>query len=164
MNSEVPASTDINELTLFREAVSNKPLETRLALMRTALAAGFSPNELDRRPRAEGRALDWAICDGRSVDYAVLKQNLPVVELLLEAGADPRLPSRNGSSPIDSLEAWFRQYEIHRDTWAEEDLELKPFFEKALVAMKRTRDELDGEFCTDALLWAHYLFTNSRCN
>ncbi|XP_014562092.1 hypothetical protein COCVIDRAFT_84735 [Bipolaris victoriae FI3] len=131
--------------------------------MRAALAAGFSPNELDRRPRAEGRALDWAICDGRSVNYAVLKQNLPVVELLLEAGADPRLPSRGGSSPIDSLEAWFKQYEIHGETWAEEDLELKPFFEKALEAMKRTRDELNGEFCTDALLSAHYLFANSRC-
>jgi hypothetical protein len=133
---------------LFLEPVSCAPVETRLAAIRAALSEGFSPNELDRRPRGVGRPLDWAIEDGAAADYAHLKQNLPIVHLLLEAGADPRLPSRHpfGWSPIDSLEAWFKQYKIRPQDFPPEVLVLKSFYEKALEAMKRVADELDGEF------------------
>ncbi|KAF1827986.1 hypothetical protein BDW02DRAFT_575202, partial [Decorospora gaudefroyi] len=134
--------------SLLTEPVSYVPVETRLAAMRVALSEGFSPNELDRRPRGVGRPLDWAIEDGAPADYAYLKQNLPIVHLLLEAGADPRLPSRHplGWSPIDSLEAFFKQYKIRPQDFSPEVLELKPFYEKALEAMKRVADKLNGEF------------------
>jgi len=133
---------------LLTQPMSYEPIETRLAAMRAALSDGFSPNELDKRPRGVGRPLDCTIEDGWPADFAHLKQNLPIVHLLLEAGADPRLPSRDpsGRSPIDSLEAWFTQYEIRGDEFGPEHLGLKPFFEKALEAMKKVADELNGEF------------------
>ncbi|CAN9343569.1 unnamed protein product [Alternaria alternata] len=137
---------------LFLEPVSCAPVETRLAAIRAALSEGFSPNELDRRPRGVGRPLDWAIEDGAAADYAHLKQNLPIVHLLLEAGADPRLPSRHpfGWSPIDSLEAWFKQYKIRPQDFPPEVLVLKSFYEKALEAMKRVADELDTKEVAEA--------------
>ncbi|CAN9368982.1 unnamed protein product [Alternaria alternata] len=137
---------------LFLEPVSCAAVETRLAAIRAALSEGFSPNELDRRPRGVGRPLDWAIEDGAAADYAHLKQNLPIVHLLLEAGADPRLPSRHpfGWSPIDSLEAWFKQYKIRPQDFPPEVLVLKSFYEKALEAMKRVADELDAKEVAEA--------------
>ncbi len=116
--------------------------------MRAAIAAGADPNELDGRLRI-GRPLNYAICDSAFVDYAQLKQNLPIVELLLEAGADPRLGSARpySKSPIQELEAWFREFEVHGEEWAEEDLELFGFYEKALGAMRKVAERLDGECC-----------------
>ncbi|KAI4701458.1 hypothetical protein J4E81_003198 [Alternaria sp. BMP 2799] len=137
---------------LLTQPMSYEPIETRLAAMRAALSEGFFPNELDKRPRGVGRPLDCAIEDGWPADFTHLKQNLPIVHLLLEAGADPRLPSRDppGRSPIDSLEAWFKQYEIRGHEFGAEHLELKPFFEKALEAMKKVADELNAQDAAEA--------------
>jgi hypothetical protein len=133
-------------------------------LHQTGLSAGFSPNELDRRPRGIGRPLEYAICNYAFVDYSQLKQNPPIIQLLLEAGADPRLPSRNprGWSPINSLEAWFKQYKTNKDQWATQGLELKLFFEKPLEAMMKARDELDGELYFINVLRVRWLLANSR--
>jgi hypothetical protein len=114
--------------------------------MRTAIAAGADPNELDGKLRI-GRPLNYAICNYAFVDYNQLKQNLPIVELLLEAGADPRLGSWRplAQSPIQELEAWFSQYEINKGCWAGEDLQLYEFYKKALSAMKKVAEKLDSK-------------------
>lgn len=131
---------------LIFQPISYEPIEVRLAAMHAAIAAGADPNELGgRRNPGIGRPLHYAICDSASVDYNQLKQNLPIVELLLEAGADPRLLNATGKSPIDELEAWFREYNKDHSKWATQDLELQPFFASALQAMKEVADQLDGE-------------------
>jgi hypothetical protein len=154
VDPEKPASMEINKYTLFKECVSEKPLETRLALIRAALDVGFSPNEVDRRPRSEGRPLHYAICDSCLCPPYVLKQNLPIVQLLLEAGADPRLPGWKpvDESPIVDLKNWLTNYETEGERWPKEDQELKPFFEQAYAAMKKVADELDGKSCIANML------------
>lgn len=126
-------------------AISNDPLSTRLPAMRAALASGEDPNKIagSKNPGL-GRPLHYAIDDSAGHDYAQLKQNLPVIELLLKEGADPRLPNQMGKSPIEELEAWFREYDKGHETWAEEDLGLYDFNKAALETMKVVAAKLDG--------------------
>lgn len=131
---------------LIALSISNDPLDIRLAAMREAIAAGQDPNELGgMKNPGVGRPLHYAICDSAGHDYEQLKQNLPVVQLLLEAGADPRLPDLRGRSPIEELEAWFKAYNEGHSNWATEDLELYSFNEAALKAMKEVATKLDGK-------------------
>ncbi|KZM20152.1 hypothetical protein ST47_g8720 [Ascochyta rabiei] len=132
---------------LHVQCISNAPLDDRLSALRAALAAGADPNELGgwKNP-GTCRPLHYAIDDSAQHDYRQLKLNFPVVEALLEAGADPRLPDlRPGRrSPIQELEGWFEAYESGHAGWCAEDLEMCPFYEKALRAMKKVAKELDG--------------------
>ncbi|KAJ5760227.1 hypothetical protein N7520_007383 [Penicillium odoratum] len=60
--------------------------------MKAALLAGANPNEMDHEPddrRSYGRPLHCVVGDGPA-DF--LKDNIPLIRLLLEHGADPRLP------------------------------------------------------------------------
>lgn len=134
---------------LHQQCISNEVLDVRLAAMRKAIASGEDPNELRgwKNPGV-GRPLYYALDNSAQHDYAQLKQNLPVIELLLEAGADARLPSlRPGRQlPIEELEAWFREHiKGGHSKWAPEDLELQPFYEAALQAMKKAALILDGK-------------------
>lgn len=120
-----------------------------MAAVRKALASREDPNELGgwRNP-GEGRPLHYALDDSAQHSWTQLEQNLPIVELLLEAEADPRLPCLNPGheSPIEELEAWFRAYnEGGQSTWAPEDLELQPFHAAVLQAMKKVALALDGK-------------------
>lgn len=132
---------------LFYYAMSYAPLEIRIAAIRAAIAAGADPNKLDRGPLNVGRPLHYAVCDMAMIDVNQLKQNLPIVELLLEAGADPRLINRTpiSRSPIKELEDWFRAYEQCHVTMSQEELGLYDFYAKALNAMKEVARRLDGE-------------------
>jgi hypothetical protein len=120
--------------------LSNLPMKTRLEAMRTAIAEGADPNQLDKRNHTRiGRPLNYAINESwpeHDGYYVQLKQNLPIIELLLDAGADPRIASWRlySSSPIEELEWYFKNY---NDTWSEELKGLYEFYEKALSAMKK---------------------------
>lgn len=134
--------------------MSGDPLEVRLLAIQETLASGEDPNELGgwHNPGV-ARPLHYAISDCVQHDQAQLKHNLTIIELLLEAGADPRLPDLHGQSPIEELEAWFREY--HKGghlRWEPESLELKPFFEAALEALKKAALALDGKHTTYATI------------
>jgi hypothetical protein len=134
--------------------MSGDPLEVRLLAIQEALASGEDPNELGGWPNpGVARPLHYAISDCVQHDQAQLKQNLPVIELLLEAGADPRLPDLHGQSPIEELEGWFREYRKSGHlSWEPESLELKPFFEAALETLKKAALGLDGKYTTHAAI------------
>lgn len=140
--------------------ISNNPLESRLPALRQALEAGEDPNELGGWRHYPGiqRPLHYAIDDSIRHDPRQLKQNLPIVELLLRYGADPRLPDLNTTwrSPIEELERWFQYHDEDHDNWPPEDLELIPFYSTALCMMKDKVAELDGKH--DALVWRNRPF------
>ncbi|KAJ8113727.1 hypothetical protein OPT61_g4208 [Boeremia exigua] len=127
------------------------PLEARLKAIQEALASGEDPNELGGYTNpGVGRPLHYATDDSVQHDRVQMPQNLPVVKLLLESGADPRLPDLHGQTPIEGLEMWLRAY--HKDvqsTWQPEMLELKSFFEAALETMKKAALALDDNMLID---------------
>jgi hypothetical protein len=120
-----------------------------LPAIREALASGEDPNELGGwRGSGTSRPLHYAIHDTPQHSLDQLKQNLPVIELLLEAGADPRLPCLGPmpQSPIEEIEAWFEAYNKGGHLkWPPEILELQPFFAATLQAMKKAASALDGK-------------------
>ncbi|KAH6629303.1 hypothetical protein C7974DRAFT_184435 [Boeremia exigua] len=134
---------------LHKHCISNEPLETRLVALHEAIAAGEDPNELGGwKDPGIARPLHYAIDDSVQHDLRQLKQNLPVVQLLLQAGADPRLPciTLPRRSPIEELEVWIGVYKKSgHSTWEKEFVELYPFYEDALLAMKKVAAELDAK-------------------
>jgi hypothetical protein len=79
---------------LFWESILEHPVEVKLANMRAAIAAGANVNELDQETypcRNNGRPLHFALYSTIN-NFRHLKENLLVIKLLLESGADPRLP------------------------------------------------------------------------
>ncbi|KAF2134590.1 hypothetical protein P153DRAFT_391922 [Dothidotthia symphoricarpi CBS 119687] len=134
---------------LLWEPISTEPIEVRLANMRAAIASGADPNELDgtRKPRV-GRPLDYAITTLACAYHETVKTNLPIVELLLETGADPRLPGRipiQDVSPLEGVRRWLEAFDIRGGNWASEETALKPFYESAYKAMKKVADKLDAQ-------------------
>lgn len=121
--------------------------DARLSCIARNLTSSGSPDPGVTRP------LHYAISDCVQHDPAQLPQNLPAIELLLEAEADPRLPDLHGQSPIEELEAWLRGYrKVGRSRWEPKMLESKPFFEAALEALKKAALTLDGEHITHATI------------
>lgn len=74
--------------------ISNNTLQIMLPAMLAAFTANENQKELGgwKSPGA-GLLLHHAIINSTQGDCKQIKQNLPGVELLLEAGADPRLQS-----------------------------------------------------------------------
>jgi hypothetical protein len=133
---------------LYYWAMSYAPVETRLEGIRAAIAAGADLDRIDRGQRLRvGRPLHYAVTDMAMVDVNQLMQNLPIVELLLEAGADPRLVNRPPASrsPIEELEGEFGCLQKNYKNLSEQELGLYDFYEKALAAMKKVAERLDGE-------------------
>lgn len=119
--------------------------------MRTAIATGSDPNELDGMGKHQiGRPLHYAIANEAGHEF--VKENLPIVKLLLEAGADPRLPALTmkslptyGQSALDESKQWLDVLERSGGKgWSEEDIALKPFYNAAYREMKKIADKLDG--------------------
>ena len=81
--------------------------------MRTDIAYGADPNQIDgtRLPRV-GRPLHYAISSYAFINYENLKNDLPIINLLLELGADPRLLGVWDGSPLEEAWLWLRALDI----------------------------------------------------
>lgn len=89
--------TSSRHLPLFRKPLSNHPAEEKVAVMRAAIEAGADVNQLDEEPIVgynKGRPLDACINGMHMPSGIQLEDNIPVFELLLQHGADPRLGAR----------------------------------------------------------------------
>lgn len=141
---------------LLYEPISRNTIEDKLAHMRLAIATGADPNEHDGMGKHQiGRPLHCAITNEAGHEF--VGQNLPVIKLLLEAGADPRLRAlpdvpwvtvpTYGESALDVCRHWLESLSSSGGwRWSEEDIALKPFYKAAYREMKRVADKLDGMF------------------
>ena len=133
---------------LFWEPITDHPIKVKLANMRAAIAAGADVNELDKAPdprRNYGRPLHFA-SDASHVEFKYLKENLPVIKLLLEAGADPRLPGMMYTdSALEELK-FFLKGALRDERFQPEWKEVIPFLREAYMLMKEVADRLDGMF------------------
>jgi hypothetical protein len=136
----------LKNLPLHWEPVSGHPITEKLTTMLGALKSGSDPNELDHASRPErsiGRPLHYAT-EYTFFDHSLRHENLPVVELLLKHGADPRMPGMGPNpSPLEDLRAVVNANSPEVKWASERDME---FFKGALEAMERRARELDGEF------------------
>jgi hypothetical protein len=114
--------------------------------MKAAIDSGADPNELDhptkngkRRPELSiGRPLHYAI-DTR-FDHSRRHENLPVVELLLQHGADPRLEGMEFTkSPIDEIKS-----DLENPDSKLLSQKNVAFFREAMEIMQKKANELDG--------------------
>lgn len=128
---------------LFAEPLSRHPVEEKLARIREVIAAGADVNGLDDSEPAchrEGHPLDACLRVTHMANGATFYDNVHVIELLLEHGADPRLR--------DKKNVFFTPLEVA--TWnAEKDWEglqipqAKPFYERVLAMFKKAIAKLD---------------------
>lgn len=150
---------------LFWEAWQVKPTADKLAAIRAALDDGADPNMIDREsspPDHSGRPLHCAIAAGRTlsrnqgvVPWAATRGNLPVIELLLERGADPRL---EGMAPrpgpqwlLSPIEEAGVNMAYPTGNPGEDFEEVKAFYTQAVVLMKAAAEKLDSK-CRSLLL------------
>lgn len=147
---------------LFWEPISDHPIDTKLANTRAAIAAGADVNELDQEVdprRNNGRPLHFALSSTIN-NFKYLKENLPVIKLLLESGADPRLQGmRYTASALEEAMNELRGVH-HNKCFQPEFAEVKPFYQEAYKLLKQAADELDGMF---ALLYVHCRWFSDCC-
>lgn len=134
----------IEGLPLHWEIVSGHSMDEKLSNMRAALKSGADPNALDKAPRPErsmGPPLHYPT-DTLHFDFMPRHENLPIVELSLEYGADPRMEGMVGSreSPLEDVE---RIVKTNYPKLGERDME---FFKAALMGMEEKARELEGGF------------------
>jgi hypothetical protein len=140
--SPVKGSTELDlnvrRSPLILEPLTSHSAETMLAACRAAIANGEDVNAPDTLPHVgfnEGRPLDACLRQTHMPGKKCICENLPVIELLLEHGADPRLYSKSvGLAAIPMLLA--RHYSVdeaeteeHRAFWKH----LLRLFEEAIV-------------------------------
>ncbi|KAI9836088.1 MAG: hypothetical protein M1819_001702 [Sarea resinae] len=132
------------------EPISSHAIEVKLANMQAAMRAGADVNELDHEPfphRNWGRPLNCCV-DDHLGDMRLTSQNLPLVKLLLDGGADPRLGARgldehgvfrqNNGSPLDDLREILAAGEDAAPEWR------RDFYREALALMEEAARKLDG--------------------
>ena len=132
---------------LHWEPVSGHPISEKFAAMKAALDSGADPNELDHQRRTErsiGRPLHYAT-EYTTFDHSRRHENLPLIKLLLQHCADPRLHGMECTkSPIDEMKTVV-EFNSPDLKWAtEQDM---VFFRGALEMMKEKANELDGRIC-----------------
>ncbi|KAJ5769465.1 hypothetical protein N7520_004024 [Penicillium odoratum] len=133
---------------LFWEFIAEHPISLKLKNIKGALSAGADPNEMDheRDPRRSlGRPLHCALGDWGNPDY--VKENIPVIKLLLGYGADPRLPGpqvKPASLGLQSPVEYARRLAMREWKGANELLECG-FYAEAYRVMKEAADDLDRE-------------------
>lgn len=151
-NGSTQPDPPVQRSPLITEPISNHSVEIMLAACRAAIANGDDVNAPDTLPHVgynEGRPLDACLRQTHMPGKKSIVENLPVIELLLEHGADPRLSSRSvGVGAIPMLLA--RRYSVdaeekeeHRAFWKH----LLGLFEEAIVridAKKKKETEGDG--------------------
>jgi hypothetical protein len=132
---------------LIMEPLSSHSAETMLAACRAAIANGEDVNAPDTLPHVgfnEGRPLDACLRQTHMPGNKCVCENLPVIELLLEHGADPRLYSRCvgvGAIPISlarHCSVSEDETEEHRAFWKH----LLRLFEEAIVRIDGKKIEL----------------------
>lgn len=125
--------------------ISDIPIDAKVALMKRAIEAGDDVNQLDP-------INDKRVCFGRPLNFAVeysranfdyLKDNIPVIKLLLEHGADPRLPGLYREK--SALEAMREVSQTKISTTQPEWNKLVPFFQEAFQLMEEAAKRLDGK-------------------
>lgn len=93
-NKSTQAKQPLQRSPLITEPISTHDVPTMLAAVRTAIENGADVNQLDTETTPhlfEGRPLDACLAFQRMPGRKSIIENLPVIELLLEHGADPRL-------------------------------------------------------------------------
>lgn len=134
---------------LHREPLLAHPLETKLAAMRAALAAGADPNGLDNSEPwhyREGRPLDACLHISRMAGGVSVMDNLPLIELLLEHGADPRLSDFESNTLVPAAgvakyyaeKPWSPAAKVFFDR-------LVVLFEEAIVRLKEKKKEEEAK-------------------
>lgn len=112
-----------------------------VAAVRTALENGDDVNQLDTDPHLglnAGRPLDACLRASLMPGRKSIIENLPVIQLLLEHGADPRLYSRSAKFPPLALATSYSE----RDSEAEEE---KAFWKYLLKLFKEAIVRLDAK-------------------
>ncbi|KAF2451129.1 hypothetical protein P171DRAFT_427346 [Karstenula rhodostoma CBS 690.94] len=97
-NNEDHTQEPLPRSPLITEPISNHSVSTMLSAVRTAIENGADVNALDTEPNRaynEGRPLDACLTAHHMPSGKSIIENLPVIELLLEHGADPRLWSES---------------------------------------------------------------------
>ncbi|CAI7581251.1 unnamed protein product [Penicillium glandicola] len=131
---------------LFWEFIAEHPISLKLANMKAALSAGADPNEMDheRDPRRSlGRPLHCAVGDWGNPDH--MKENIPAIKLLLEHGADPRLPGpevKPAALGLQSPLEHARRLAMGEWRGVDELLECG-YYAEAYRVMKEAADDLD---------------------
>jgi hypothetical protein len=133
---------------LITEPGTRHSAETMLAACRAAIANGEDVNALDTLPHVghnEGRPLDACLRQTHMPGDKSINENLPVIELLLEHGADPRLFSRSvgvGAIPIQLA----RRYSIKEDETEENRAfwkHLLKLFEEAIIRIDAKKEKTE---------------------
>jgi hypothetical protein len=138
VNGSTEPDFNVRRSPLILEPLTSHSAETMLAACRAAIANGEDVNAPDTLPHVgfnEGRPLDACLRQTHMPGNKCICENLPVIELLLEHGADPRLYSKSvGLAAIPMLLA--RHYSVdeaeteeHRAFWKH----LLRLFEEAIV-------------------------------
>ncbi|KAF1969893.1 hypothetical protein BU23DRAFT_231795 [Bimuria novae-zelandiae CBS 107.79] len=149
-NGSTQPDQPVQRSQLITEPISNHSVETMLAACRASIANGEDVNAPDTPPHVghnEGRPLDACLRQTHMPGKKSIVENLPVIELLLEHGADPRLYSRSvGVVAIPIVLA--RRYSVdeeekeeHRAFWKH----LLGLFEEAIVRIDAKRKETEGD-------------------
>ncbi|KAJ5925407.1 hypothetical protein N7454_008046 [Penicillium verhagenii] len=131
---------------LFWEPMANHPISLKLSNMKAALSAGADPNEMDHerdRRRSLGRPLHCAIGDWAEPEY--MKENIPVIKLLLRHGADPRLPGPEVKPAAFGLQSpleYARRLAMREWNGVDELFECG-YYTEAYRIMKEAADNLD---------------------
>ena len=91
-----------------------------------------------------GRPLNFAVEYSRA-NFNFLKDNIPVIKLLLESGADPRIPGLYGEmSALEDMKGMSQTETSMKESellWNQ----LVPFFQKAHQLMSEAAKKLDGK-------------------
>lgn len=131
---------------LFWEFIAQHPISVKLEKMKAALSAGADPNEMDHERdvrRSLGRPLHCAMGNWGEPDY--VKENIPAIKLLLEHGADPRLPGpkvKPASVGLQSPLEYARRLTM-RELRGSDELSECGYYAEAYRVMKEVADELD---------------------
>lgn len=124
--------------------ISNLPINVKVALIKKAIEAGDDINQLDP-------ISDKQICFGRPLNFAVeysranfnyLKDNIPMIKLLLEHGADPRLPGLYGER--SALQEMREMSQAEISLVNPEQNKLVPFLKEAYKLIDKAAKKLNG--------------------
>ncbi|KAF1962804.1 hypothetical protein CC80DRAFT_487272 [Byssothecium circinans] len=135
----IPKPTHLKS-PFFREPFRNHPASTIVSIIRAAIEAGGDVNGLDDDPYLgfnEGRPLDACLNFPHMCGDADPVDNLPVIELLLEHGADPRLKSRSTIFPPIYRARYYAGRELPE--------EVRVFWDRVLALFEEAIVRLEGK-------------------